>query len=170
MATEYKLEHDVLTKIWRRNVLPDDTLFATTPGTDGLSVINGTLRVDRGQWIQLNANDKAVAAGFGAAARGSMPVWSGGKDRFDIGGGITVVFSDHVARTTGFLATPTNGAFVPAAELTLRDDGDGNAVLDTAASGEFVVALVEQAPADVSPRFPNGLLKISTEQAGYVKP
>lgn len=170
MATAYELEHDVLTKVWRRNLTPDDALFSTAAGSNGLSVISGTLSVDRGHWVQLNASGKAVVASAAASARGAMPVWSGGVDRFDVSGGITVVYGAHVAKTTGFLASPTNAAYAVGVELTLRDDGDGNAVLDSAASGEFVVALVEAAPTAATAKFANGLLAISTDNAGYFKP
>jgi len=169
MASEYKLVNDVLTKVWRRNLDPDDTLFSEPAGTDGLSVTGGKLAVERGHWVQRNAAGKAVAAGFGASAANAWPVWSGGKGRFDTVGGITVVYGDHVAESTGFLASPTNGAYAPGIELTLRDDGDGNAVLDSAASGEFIVAHVEAAPSGVSVKFPDGLLEISTLHAGYEK-
>ena len=171
MAEEYKLELDVLTKVWRRNLTPDASLFATAAGTDGLSVINGELAVERGHWVRLNAAGEAIAAGFGASAVGAVPVWSGGAGRKDAIGGITAIYGQHVAFTTGFDPTPTNGAYAPAVELTLADDGSGNAILDSAASGNFVVAHVEDDPAGtVSAKFANGLLKISTLHAGYFKP
>jgi len=169
MASEYKLENDVMTKVWRRNLDPDDSLFSEVPGTNGLSVTGGRLAVERGHWVQLNAAGKAVVAGFGADAKNAWPVWSGGAGRFDAAGGITVVYGDHVAESTGFLASPTNGAYAPGIELTLRDDGNGDAVLDSAASGEFIVAHVEAAPSGVSAKFPDGLLLISTLHAGYEK-
>jgi len=165
VANEYRLEHDVLTKVWRRNLDPDTTLFATAAGTNGLSVVSGTLDVVRGEWVQLNSSNKAIRSAVGDLCAGAMPVWSGGEGRFDAVGGITAVWGPHVAKTSQF---DPAGVYAPGTELTV-ELSSSKTRLKVAASGNYVVALVEQAPSGASVAFPDGLLQVSSHGAGYFK-
>ena len=180
----------------RRNLTPSSNIHsAQALASNGLSLAGGTLSIETGEWVGLNASgqaDDAITLANGASNVGLIdsgdsvpfasvfPVWTGGTDRRDANYGITVPQGLYHGRTTGFVAdvttvTALGGAFAgrpttyrAGLPLTLvSDDGAtlGRSVLVPAKATEYVVAICEGTAVTVGS---DTMLPFTTFGAGFL--